>query len=179
MDASNETCPDCGAAVAGGRIGCQTLFDEVLAREFSDYRYGRLHRLTVDAYSLQHPAEYMRSGKSYAAHLTGMCAAMESDDARAINEAVQRWLNGSKTFDRPGDPPQGKRGTLTILHVHGARDSDEHFACVREWARSVWDAWHGYHERAREWIAQATIQLRAGGTGGTGGAPQRSERRRS
>ena len=48
-------CEDCGAAAEQGKAGCLKLFEEILAREFSDYRYGRIHRLTVDAYSLQHP----------------------------------------------------------------------------------------------------------------------------
>ena len=34
---------------------CKEHFDEILAKEFSDYRYGKVHRLTVDTYSLQHP----------------------------------------------------------------------------------------------------------------------------
>jgi hypothetical protein len=141
--------------VAGGRDGCQKLFDEVLAREFGDFRYARLHRLTVDAYSLQHPADYMRSGKSYAAHLTGMCAAIERNDARDVNEAVQRWLGGAKAIERPAEPPPLARGSLTVAHVHGAADAHEHLARVREWARTTWDAWHDYHARARQWIEQA------------------------
>src|SRR5262245_31788018 len=96
-----DHCEACGAVASEGRNGCQTLFDQILAREFSDYRFGRLHRLTVDTYSLQHPEQYMRSGKSFVAHLTGMCAALESDDAVAINQAVQRWLNGPKVVERP------------------------------------------------------------------------------
>src|SRR5262245_45089265 len=91
-------CPECGAANDGGRAGCQKLFDEVIAREFSDYRYGRVHRLTVDVYALQHPAEYMRSAKSYAAHLTGMYAALESDTTEATNRAVQQWLSSPRAL---------------------------------------------------------------------------------
>ena len=152
---TQANCPDCGAPVTGGRAGCQTLFDEVLAREFGDFRYARLHRLTVDAYALQHPSEYMRSAKSYAAHLTGMCAAMELDDARGVNERVQRWLSGKKTIERPSEPPASKRGELTIAHVHGAAAPDEHLARVREWARTTWDAWRDYHAVARRWIEEA------------------------
>lgn len=155
MDTSPSICPECGAPVTGGRAGCQKLFDEVLAREFGDFRYARLHRLTVDAYSLQHPSEYMRSGKSYAAHLTGMCAAMERDDAGGVNEAVQRWLNGAKALERPSEPPPSTRGSLTVAHVHGAANAEEHLARVREWARTTWDAWHDYHAVARQWIDQA------------------------
>lgn len=97
-------CPQCGASsVDGGRTGCQRLFDEVLAREFSDYRYARLHRLTVDANALQHPAEYMRSSKSFAAHLTGAYAAIELDGnlASQTNRIVQQWLSGAKVLPRP------------------------------------------------------------------------------
>ena len=50
---SDDICADCGASVEQGKVGCLKLFEEILAREFSDYRYGRIHRLTVDDYSLQ------------------------------------------------------------------------------------------------------------------------------
>ena len=121
------SCPECGAAVPG-REACQRLFDEVLAREFGDYRYARMHRLIVDIYSLQHPAEYMRSAKSYAAHLTGMYAALEECGAAETNRTVQQWLNGPKAFPRPDDPAPRQRGVLTILHVHGAIDPKTTFA---------------------------------------------------
>ena len=61
QNSENDVCEACGAAVPGGRTGCETLFHEVIAREFGDYRYGRIHRLTVDAYSLQ------AMGEGYAA----------------------------------------------------------------------------------------------------------------
>ncbi len=111
---SSSCCEDCGALVSGGRIGCQQLCDEVLAREFGDFRYVRLHRLTVDTYSLQHPQEYMRSGKSLVAHLTGMYSALETDGAPAANQAIQRWLNGPKVVERSDDSSPRKRGELTI-----------------------------------------------------------------
>ena len=166
METGNPNCPDCGADTVGGRAGCQKLFDEVLAREFGDYRYGRLHRLTVDAYSLQHPAEYMKSGKSYAAHLAGMWAAMEAADPHIINETVQRWLNGARAIERPDEPPPLARGRLTVRHLHSATSADEHLARVREWARSTWEAWANYHDLAGQWIRDA--ESVAGRTGRTG-----------
>ena len=155
------SCPECGAEVNGGREACQRLFDEVLAKEFRDFRYGRIHRLTVDAYSLQHPAEYMRSAKSYAAHLTGMYAALESSIAAETNRAVQQWLNGPKALTRPGEPAPRQRGSLTILHVHAAVDPDDHIRRVREWALSTWLAWRDYHHVARQWVEQATADRRS------------------
>jgi hypothetical protein len=142
--------------VDGGRVGCQKLFDEILAREFSDYRYFREHRLTVDAYSLQHPAEYMRSAKSYAAHLTGIHAALAGNDTAATNRAVQQWLSRPRNLTRPDHPPPLQRGTFTIEHVHEAEDPDEHVRRVREWAQSTWEAWRNYHGLATQWIMEAT-----------------------
>ena len=67
---SRETetfCPGCGAATPNGRAGCQALFDEVLAREFGDYRYVRFHQLTVwrsgfEVSQLRVPYEFQRGG---------------------------------------------------------------------------------------------------------------------
>ena len=150
-----DVCEDCGAAVAGGRAGCLELFEEVIAREFSDYRYGRTHRLTVDAYSLQHPDKYMRSGKSFAAHLTGMCAALEHEDAQALNQEIQKWLSTNPQVDKPAHLPE-HRGNLNITYIHGAPDADEHVNRVREWARDVWAAWAEHHALARRLIYEAT-----------------------
>ena len=149
-----SSCESCGAAAAG-LAACRSLFDELLAREFGDYRYARLHRLMVDTYALQHPEEYMRSAKSFAAHLTGMCAAMETEDAAAINRAVQQWLNGPRQIERPADVPAGQRGAVTITYVHDTSEPDEYLQRIQEWARSTWSAWASHHALARGWIALA------------------------
>jgi hypothetical protein len=155
---SDDVCEDCGAAVAQGKAGCLSLFEEILAREFSDYRYGKIHRLTVDAYSLQHPDAYMRSGKSFAAHLTGMCAALEYEDALAINHTVQKWLSTNPTIEKPAQIP-AQRGKLTITYLHSAGDAEEHTSRVREWARDVWGAWSAHHQLARRLINEATAGI--------------------
>ena len=154
QDAAEDVCEACGTAVPGGRDGCERLFHEVIAREFGDYRYGRVHRLTVDAYSLQHPAQYMRSGKSFAAHLTGICAALELEDTRAINRTVQQWLSTNPAVEKPAQLPT-QRGDLTVAHVHAAATPEEHTARVRQWARSIWEAWSDHHALARQLIAEA------------------------
>lgn len=150
-----DACDDCGAVVAQGKAGCRMLFEEILAREFSDYRYGRIHRLTVDSYSLQHPDSYMKSGKSFVAHLTGMCAAFEFEDTFALNQAVQKWLSTNPTIQKPVEIPK-ERGTLAVTHVHAAADAEEHIRRVREWARDVWAAWSQHHGLAKQLIGEAT-----------------------
>ena len=152
---ASDRCPECGVEIEGGRAGCQRLFDEVIAREFGDFRYAREHRLTVDAYSLQHPDEYMRSAKSYAAHLTGAYVALELGAGAETNRSVQQWLGGSKALQRPDQPGPRKRGALTVLHVHQATDPDDHLRRVREWATSAWEAWQAYRATAKQWTDEA------------------------
>ena len=151
---SVDICEDCGAVVAQGKTGCLKLFEEVIAREFSDYRYGKIHRLTVDAYSLQHPGRYMRSGKSFAAHLTGIYAALESPDAVAVNRKMRKWLNANPKIEKPAGIPRC-RGKLTITFVQSAACADEHNERVREWAREVWSAWSEHHALAKRLIDEA------------------------
>ena len=157
-DGALDICEDCGAAVSEGRIGCRKIFEEVIAKEFSDYRYGVVHRLTVDAYCLQHPEFYMRSGKSFAAHLTGICAALEYEDSSDINRAVRKWLDGNTLIDKPARVPTDC-GALTITYIQGAAHAEEHQKRVREWARCVWDAWGEHHTLAKQLINEAASKI--------------------
>jgi hypothetical protein len=154
QNTSHDICEDCGAVVAEGKSGCLKLFEEILAREFSDYSYGKIHRLTVDAYSLQHPDEYMRSGKSFAANLTGIYAALEVEDGLALNQMVQKWLSTNPKIDKPDQIPK-HRGNLTIAYIQSAVDANEHSKRVREWAQDVWNAWIEHHALAKQLIAEA------------------------
>jgi hypothetical protein len=159
-NSSSDVCEDCGAAVSEGRAGCLRVFEEVIAREFSDYRYGRTHRLTVDAYALQHPDKYMRSGKSFAAHLTGMWAALEGEDASDLNRVAQKWLSANPRIDKPARLPERRSG-LTIVYVRDAADADEHLKRVREWAQAVWAAWSEHHGLARRLIGEAASRIKS------------------
>ena len=151
-----ERCELCGSA-ADGRMGCQKLFEEeVLVKDYSDYRYGKTHRLTVDVYSLQHPEAYMVSAKSFTAHLTGVCAALEYEDGAARNRAVQKWLSTNPSIDKPSGIPRD-RGSITISYVLDSADAEQHEKRVREWADSAWEAWSKHHDLARELIGKAMV----------------------
>lgn len=155
MDRNDDThCPRCGAAAGGGVDACRALFHDLLGREYDDFRYARRHRTLVDAYALQHPEEYMISGKSYAAHLTGACAAVEHEDAERVNRAVQSWLSTNPEIGaRPALPVE--RGEVTVADAFLAADPDEHALVMDRWIRSIWEAWCDHHELARELISRA------------------------
>ncbi len=110
-----------------------------------------MRRLAVDCYACQHD-RYILSGRSLAAHLTGIAVAIEQGGAEQVNERVQSWLSRTRHVEKPAVP--SVRGKITIADVAGAAP-EEYAAAVRRWADSVWDAWRAQHVLAREWIASS------------------------
>jgi hypothetical protein len=145
-----EPCPECGAPV-GGRDACQKLFDDLGLRAFADSRYAAVRRLTMDCYACQHD-RYILSGRSLAAHLTGVAVAIEHGGAEQVNERVQDWISRTRHVEKPAVPRA--RGKITIADVAGAAPED-YAAAVRRWADSVWEAWREHQDLAREWIASS------------------------
>ena len=154
-------CPDCGAVDVGGRDGCQELFEDVIAREFSRPELFHIHRLTVDAYSLQHPARYMKSAKSGAAHLAGMCWSLEYGGGPEVSRLIGRWLDGAVDLAGLEPPVSAERGGLTVREVYLTTESADHIRAVREWAASTWAAWEGHHGQARTWVEGAMARFGA------------------
>ena len=147
------SCPSCGAPTAPDRSNCQDMWNQLLSADFSDFRRARYHRWAVDIYSLQHPEQYCKSAKSFAAHLTGMCCAMEHGGDRAVNAGVQRWLSHPAAIEKPAIPMD--RGPLTIAHVHAAENHGDYVRRLGEWSENVWSAYADHHNLARTWIATA------------------------
>jgi hypothetical protein len=135
----------------GGRDECQKLFDALGLRAFEDPRYAAMRRLVVDCYACQHD-RYIASGRSLAAHLTGLAVAIERPGDQRVNEQVQRWLSRTRHIEKPAVP--NLRGDMTIADMVDI-DAEAHADAVRSWAVSVWDAWREHHGLAREWIAAA------------------------
>jgi len=150
-----ERCEGCGLVVPGGTSGCQALMDELLARDFSDVLYFRVHRLMVDTYALQHPERYCASAKSLAAHLAGLCSILEFGGNRATgSDALRKSLDGGRMdLEKPEIP--ARRGELTIADVRGAAGPVAYGDAVERWARSTWDAYTPLQELARSWTEAA------------------------
>lgn len=175
-------CPQCGALVPaadgpthayyGAAPGCWALYGEVLAREYGDYRYARLHRLTVDSYAAQHPGRpEPRAIQSVAVHLVGLQLSLEQPEAgRPLEPILQAAADASDELHWLAPPPSP--GAMTVVDVHRAGDdAAAHLAAVRAWAESVWAAWAPHHGQVREWAALAVERARSG-------AGRRKQRRR-
>lgn len=100
---------------------------------------------------MQHD-QYIRSGRSLAAHLTGVCVALEHGGDESLLRSVQHWLSRTRDVAKPAVP--AARGTVTIDDVIAALPEERH-AVVQRWAESAWAAWAEHHELARRWIAEA------------------------
>jgi CTP:molybdopterin cytidylyltransferase MocA len=166
LEALAEACPGCGARYAphptdlthdyiGASPACWATFGELLAREFGDIAYGRLHRHSVDVYTVQHPGEDdRRQRQSVAIHLIGLCHWLEHGlDAQRVIAATQAMLQGGRP-DWPWLTPPIEY-ELTVGDVLVAGTGAEHERLVRRWAELTWEAWHPHHDVVRRWAADA------------------------
>ncbi len=136
--------------------GCWAADGEVLAHEYSNQGYARLHRLTVDAYAVQHPGgSSPQAVQSVAVHLISLCLVLErgastQEATRLIGTAV--GSKGHYTWlDRPGS-----MGPVTVADVLTAESADVHVAWVQKWADAAWRAWQPHHHTVRWWADELT-----------------------
>jgi CTP:molybdopterin cytidylyltransferase MocA len=168
LEALAEACPGCGARYAphptdathayiGASPACWAAFGELLAREFQDRSYGRVHRHTVDVYTVQHPGDDdRRQRQSVAIHLIGLCHWLEHElDATAVIAATQAMLRRERP-DWPWlEPPT--EFEVTVRDVLAAGSGGEHERLVRRWAESTWEAWGAHRDVVRGWAADALV----------------------
>jgi hypothetical protein len=131
--------------------GCWQAYGELLAREYQDPHYMRVHRLTVDAYAVQHPGvDTPQARNSVGIHLSRLLLLFERgwpiERANASMVAIT-----AKKHDYPWLSPPAAPGPLTVLHPLGATTPEEHADRVEQWARSVWTAWSEHHPVVRRW----------------------------
>lgn len=132
--------------------GCWDLFGDVLAREYGEWDYPPIHRLTVDAYAAQHPGrETPQTTQSIAVHLISMLLVLEKGyDFKHATYMLQHAITLFKGQFVWLEPPNSI-GDITIKDVHGAKNLEEHNILVGNWAKSVWNAWEAHHDKVREW----------------------------
>jgi hypothetical protein len=159
-----EPCPGCGARYLpqvaddahpylGASPACWAAFGELLAREFGNVAYGRLHRHTVDVYAVQHPGiGGRRQRQSVALHLIALRGWIEEGrQAEALNAETQRLASTERSWPLL-DPPAAY--PMTVVDVLEASDGGEHLRLVRRWAEATWAAWAAHHDTVRRWAAE-------------------------
>lgn len=141
-----EACPACGgifAPVAGGVThaymasspGCWATYGTILAREYSDPAlFARCHRLTVDAYAVQHPGDpgERRARQSFWIHGASLWMVLRLGRPHAeATAALKALANG----DFP-EPPVPSAFAVTCADV-AAGSVAEHEMLVKSWAEAA------------------------------------------
>jgi hypothetical protein len=135
--------------------GCWAAYGRVLALQYEDQRLFDVHRLTVDAYAVQHPgAPSRQSIQSVGVHLVRLCLFLErglspskANDAMlsaAKHKAQYHWLE-----------PPASLGPRTVADVEAAAGIEAHEAAVRAWAAQMWTVWSRHHATIRAWASAA------------------------
>ena len=157
-----QTCAGCGSrlpAVDGpthaymtSSPACWAAFNAVMAREYSDPALMPVHRLSVDAWAVQHPGDGSRRAiQSVGLHLARLMVQIE---AGLEGDRAHRAMLGFavRKADLPELPPRAAYA-VTVADVVGAAGREAHQAAVRRWAESALDAWADQHEFIRRWAA--------------------------
>jgi Family of unknown function (DUF5946) len=161
---SAVTCPGCGLLrpstdgpthpYIGSSPACWALFGEILAREFNDPAYFRLHQVTVDTYAVQHPGvPERRSIQSVGLHLMTLCLMLEDGVDPREGPQLHKRMVTRPTFHwlTPPEP----NGDITVETVLAAQSTSQHEELVETWARDVWNAWSPHHGTVRTWLDQS------------------------
>jgi hypothetical protein len=127
------------------------MFEQLSALAWTTPVRGSVHNLVVDTYAMQHPEEYGRSPKSYAAHLTALCCGVEHAGDQKLYWTIARWLDGPAAIAKPA--LVSTRGQLTIADVSVPPSEGEYPQLVRRWASNVWAAYEDQQALARTWLA--------------------------
>ena len=131
---------------------CWAAYGEVLAREYSDPGYYRVHRLSVDAYAVQHPGRPSpQSIQSVNLRLIRLCCLVEKSlPVEKANDLMQA-ATGQKQRYVWLTPPTSL-GEITVKDVYETKDLEEHLAAVLRWSESAWQAWAPHHAMIRSLI---------------------------
>ena len=157
-----SVCPGCGARLPvnsdapldarfNASAECWQLYGELTAYTVARGDWADagefIHQLAVDAYGAQHVGENSRPiGPAFA--LIGLYLTCERGyTGRQAQHMHMLLARRSKTWPR-FTPPQ-HAGALTAADVMRVPEGEARDAMLREWGRSVWEAWQPEHERVR------------------------------
>lgn len=131
--------------------GCWAAFGRVLAREYADPALSVVHRLSVDAYAVQHPGQPSRQSiQSVGVHLVRLCLFLERGlQPQAANAAM--LAAARRKADYTWLEPPASRGALTVADVASADSAEAHARQVRAWAAQMWAVWAPHHATVRRW----------------------------
>jgi hypothetical protein len=133
---------------------CWNAFNTVIAREYSNSELMEIHRLSVDAWAVQHPGDGSRRAvQSVGLHLARLMVQIEEGlTGEEANAAMLKFA--SRKAELPELQPRGSYA-VTVAQVVNAVAPDDHRSAVRHWAEATWNDWADQHDFIRRWVHQA------------------------
>jgi len=139
--------PERGGAVHAYMLstpGCWAAYGRLLEREYSDPGLFKVsHRLTVDAYALQHPgrADDPRAVQSVWLHAASLWLVLKLGTDHAFATSSLKALVAKTPSSLPKAPPQFAVTHADIL----ANPIADHEARVHHWANATLEDWSELH----------------------------------
>lgn len=159
---TKERCSGCGGEFAPltGPVhrymlsspACWAGFGAIMAAEYADQTLTPVHRLSVDAFAVQHPGNGSRQAiQSVGLHLARLYMQIEGGlDPAAANAFMLRAGKRKAELQYLGPPAKFQ---LTVSDVAPFAGTLDHPLKVRAWAQSAWAAWAPQHQTVRRWAA--------------------------
>ncbi len=157
-----QVCPGCGSrlpAIDGpmhaymlSSPACWAAFNTVLEREYSSPELMSVHRLSVDAWAVQHHGDGSRRAiQSVGLHLARLMVQLEKGlSGKAAHDAMLRFA--SRKAELPELPARAAY-RVTVADVVAAVAPSDHQQAVRRWAEATWLDWADQHDFIRTWVA--------------------------
>ncbi len=131
----------------GSTTECWQSYGKVLAKEFNDEAYFKVHRITVDTYAAQHVGDQTdrRARQSANLHLIALYLMFEKE---ASQKEILKFLDKTTHIKRDWQaiPQKENPNWMTIKDVQKASDSKSHEVLVKKWGESVWQEYKDLHE---------------------------------
>lgn len=130
----------------GSSHACWQVYGEILAREFGDSEYFKIHRLTVDSYAAQHIGDQTDRRARQSANLHMIALYLYFDRKLSMKDIID-FLRKATTDkdDWPAVTQRMQPLWLTVNDILPGKSALEHSALVKQWGQSVWDAYADCH----------------------------------
>ncbi len=157
-----EKCVGCGAlfepkdgpvhAYMESSPACWSAFGRILAAEYSQPELMEVHRLSVDAFAVQHPGgKSRRAIQSVGLHLARLYVQLERNLSPA--EANRFMLRAAARKSELPSLPAPAGYSVTTADVAPLAGTVEHAKAVRRWAQDAWLSYSHAHRFIKDWAA--------------------------
>jgi len=161
-------CPQCGVELPendgpthryfGASPACWAAYGKVLEREYANPAFFQSHRMTVDAYALQHPGDRSpQAVQSVNVHLISatLIFKYKAPPKRAY-QAMSKISAASKKDKNlfAWLKPPASLGKITVLDLLPITKVDDHLELIERWAQGAWQAWTEHHGAAEQHLQQ-------------------------